>query len=109
MIYSSESEKENASKFLHYTNQLANEEIMSDLSSKYEDKKMLSPVNTSNFEDSKEELSNAFTSDNKDPAYSEVSRNELQSFYSGYPKQVDKEGVTIDTICLVEEMEKEFL
>ena len=80
---------------------------MSDVSSRYEDKKMLSPVNESKFEDSNEELSNAFISENKDRTYSEVFRNESQSVCNGYPKQADEEDVTIDTICLVEEIEKD--
>jgi hypothetical protein len=109
MNSSSDSEKESASQFLCHTNQLANEEIMSDLSSKYEDKKMLSPVNESDFEDSNEELLNAFTSHNKYPPCSVVFRNDSQCVHNGYPKQVDKEDVTIDTICLVEEIEKESL
>ena len=66
MNSSSDSEKESASQFLCHTNQLASEELMSDLSSRYEDKKMLSPINEFEFEDSNEELSNAFISDNKD-------------------------------------------
>lgn len=49
---------------------------MIDFSSKYEDKKILILVNESDFEDSNEELSNAFTLDNKDSAYSEVFRDE---------------------------------
>ena len=47
LISSSKSEKENASQFLCHTNQLANEDFMSDLSTRYEDKKMLSLVNES--------------------------------------------------------------
>lgn len=67
MIYFYESESENASQFLHYTNQLVDEEFKSDFSSSYEEKEMVNPIDDNEFEyeDFKEGLSGVFTLDNK--------------------------------------------
>ena len=105
----SESKKENASQFLHYTDQLVNEEFESDLSSRYEDKEMVNPIDISEFEyeDFNRGLSNVFTSDNKVVACSEGFRNESWFIQNGYPKQDNEENVIMDTICLVGEIESE--
>ena len=46
----SKSENKNSFQFLHYTNQLANEEFENDVSSMYEDKEMVNPSDANEFE-----------------------------------------------------------
>ena len=70
---------------------------------------MMNLVNVNEFEykDFKEGLSSVLTLDMKFLAFSEGFVNDSWSIYNGYSKQDNKESVIMDTICLVEEIEKE--
>ena len=94
---------------MHYTNHLGNEEFESHLSSRYEDKEMVSPIDVdeSKYENFKEGLASVFTLDNKVETCIEGFRNESWSIRNGYPKQDNEENIFRDTICMVEEMESE--
>ena len=53
-------------------------------------------------------MSSVPTLDSQIVACSEVFRNDSRPVHTSYPKQDDEESVVMDTICLVEEIERKY-